>query len=179
MKKNLIGALVLLSILFFAVSCEKEETHKKYLNGIWKADDTWCVEIKKDKGYFVLLRAEEQFPGLSRFLKIGDVAIKDLKKTGNNTWSGKEIAWRYWVSTGEVYELDWSNATFVLSEDKQSFVRISEFGNLTYYKVNNILDEVPYSNYYFSPNQVQRNIVDDNMPDGMAKTGKTGYFLDE
>lgn len=173
-----------LSLLFVAtillISCSKEETHKKHLTGLWKVDDTWCVEIKKDRGYFVLLNAEAQFPGLSKFLKIGDMTFKDLKKTGDNRWSGKEICWYYYVDTGEILQTDWDPVTIVLSGDKKSFISIRGGSDqLTYYKVNNVLDNVPdqtdyYQPYYemFAPIPQSAN-VKNNMEN--LKKGKIGH----
>ena len=142
--RNVAVGIACLAVLGMFFSCKKEETHKKHLNGLWKVHDGWCVEIKKDKGYFVLLEANDFGDiGLSRFLTIGDLALKDLKKEGENRWSGKSVFWWYNTNTGEVLELDWGGATFVLSEDKKSMIEINEFGRTTYYKVNNVLDRVP------------------------------------
>jgi len=156
--------LLCIAAIFLLISCENEET----LNGLWKFDDDYCVEIKKDKGYFVLLNAEAWALGLSNFLGIGDLAIKNLKKTGDNRWSGKEVTWWEDEYTGKVLKLDWDGATYILSEDKKSLTRFVLDEKITLYKVDNVLDNVP-AQPYLKMEQIQQQENADILKKGILK----------
>ena len=142
---NLRKVLYCLTVVVIAtialISCNKEETHKKYLNGLWKIDDSYCVEIKKQEGHLVLFDAEYWAQGISRYVNVGDKAFRSLKKEDDNRWSGEELYWEY-NEYDQVVGTAWVGVTIILSKDKKSFVSSSNVQKITYYKVNDVQESV-------------------------------------
>jgi len=110
--------------LFTACAIVDDEDLKQNseLYGLWELDSNCRIKIEGDKATFVLLDAEALHKGLSEFLKVGDVAIKNLKKTEENKWKGQEIVW-YYKSTGEVSRVDYLSFTYTLNSGKDQLTR--------------------------------------------------------
>ena len=158
LRKVVAIAICLAGVTMFS-ACSKEDKENAELQGIWKVDDTWAVEIKGNQAYFVLLDAEAIRAGLSDFLAVGDIAIKNLKKQNANTWTGNEVFWYYNTTTGRVISISYEDVdTYILSGDKNRLERTSdEYEPITYYRVQKATDPVPSSPSNIAPQPTQQN----------------------
>jgi hypothetical protein len=163
-------------MLLFSNCKKEEEEDVKLLDGIWKAKESWVVKIdeKSGTGTFVKLDAEEHKEGLSKFLKVGDLAIKDLKEISNHLWTGKEIMWYYYTTTGEIVYTDWQEVTYTLNDANNQLTRSSSAygGEIIYYKVKDINYPVPALKASYENTSQQEKIVkniEQDLSGGLSK----------
>jgi len=116
---------------------KKQEQQNSELNGIWEINENCKIKIDGKQAIFVVYNTEfAKLKGLDKFIKVGDVAIKDLVKIEENKWTGKEIICYYIESTKEVTRIDYSLSTFTLNAEKNKLTsKNDQIGSTTYYKV--------------------------------------------
>jgi len=132
--------LLLFSAILFA--CGEDEDNSEIvippppppvseLDGLWRVKDYWVVQFDSDKAYLVMLDGEEQQRELRELLKDGDIVIRNIEQTGENSWTGEEIM--FWSGSKS---LIWIPITYMLSVTGNELVSYSsDFGNITYHRV--------------------------------------------
>lgn len=151
MKATLVKGVFVLCVLFAgfaATSCSSSDDDEKVtspeIEGYWKLGASWCVKISGTEGRLVLFdNTVPMYEGFDKFVKIGDVTIKDLKKVVDNMWTGKEMGF-FKTTEGEVTHIVWFDVTYSLSDDGKELERyIADRGTQTYHKVEKPTDDIP------------------------------------
>ena len=133
--KNLtkfIGIIAFVAVIGFSmVSCEIDEKDYEMLNGDWEVSSgVFVVTITNDVGVFKQITGGNFKIALDNGnVRIGDRKFRNIKKTGDLTWSAQERL----VEVGTGVLADWADITMTLSANGQTLYT-SGSGSLTYTK---------------------------------------------
>jgi len=102
-------------------------TQTSNLNGTWqRSNDGWQFTISGNSGVitsFGTLSGSTQDAVNKGYLKVGAQFWRNLRSTGNLTWSGEELGVRYNTSSPNIATgTGWMNETFTLSADGRTLV---------------------------------------------------------
>lgn len=137
-------ALFVLFIGFALMSCSDDDDEKieKTINGYWKLGKSWCVKVEGNQGVLVLFDdTHSEYKDYNKFVKLGDVVMKDLKKVDDNLWTGQEVG--FFVTTeGEVLRIEWLDATYEMNAAGTELTRhVAGKSNQAYHRVQQPTDE--------------------------------------
>jgi len=132
MKSNLkmTGIIVFTMIIGFGfVSCgENDEfssnSENDSLNGIWETSLGWQVTFSGDRA--VLSAVGTPSPLIidavnKGMVKLGDQIWRNVKRTGDLTWSGEQLRVQYYTTSPNVaIGTNWTTGTFIMGADGQT-----------------------------------------------------------
>jgi len=119
---KLLGIAAFVAVIgFFAISCKTEDDNNEnndyeLLDGVWNRGDI-VVTFSNGIGVFTQINSDSGWIDvlINGKIRIGDQKFKNLKKSGNLQWSGKERTYDVMIT-----DTDWTNSTITLSADGQT-----------------------------------------------------------
>jgi len=118
MNKKLLMGLLLLTIVGLSAVFAQQAT----LNGVWeRANDGRRITVSGNIGVWTTfgspLAPYDRDAINKGWFKIGEPKWRNLRSTGNLTWSGQDFGIEYDRRTNVALRSQWNNATFTLSAD--------------------------------------------------------------
>jgi uncharacterized lipoprotein YehR (DUF1307 family) len=93
------------------------------LNGVWVSSSNNTVTINGNAGVWTQINHPLGQDAVRKgFIKIGDQALRNLRKTGDLTWSGQGMIFQFNTNAPNVCTgVTWSNCTITLSADGKTY----------------------------------------------------------
>jgi hypothetical protein len=91
------------------------------LNGVWERADGNVISIIDSNGYFTVIDSGWQRDENNGDIKIGSGKFRNIRNTGNLTWSAQELTYN-----GTTYRVTgWENSTFTMTSNGNTFTSYS------------------------------------------------------
>jgi len=122
-----------LTLLVIVAACDKDK--ELTINGIWESENGSLVKINGSEGVYVQIASTTAWPDAIEkgFVKIGDLALRNLNKTDNLTWEGQGMVVRFNSYAPNIaIGVAWADLTITMNANGQSFQEHGTYGVSTY-----------------------------------------------
>jgi len=141
-KHSLLALIALVAIVAVSglsmAACD-DDSSSSLIDGTWESEAGYRFNISGSEGYLRVAGTNTLVnSAISRgYIRIGDPIVKNIRSTGNNTWSAQ---WRLYSGSNNVCTgTSWNDATLTLSSDGtlQRYASNATTSYVTYYRYRN------------------------------------------